>query len=115
MRHRLGNRDGAGQVAFGMSDTSIIPVLTVGQKTAGDLYGNIGKVTTREQASEYMEALCAWHAVTHGLSDGEAGIIQRHNVGYWSGYSDTETGARIRDLAADDACERLTLRVFGET
>lgn len=81
-----------------MTEESIIPNLTVGPKTIGECYANIGKVSTVEQAGEYLDALVTWSMATHGQTRDEAETMQQHNIGYWSGYYDEETGRRIRHL-----------------
>jgi len=65
--------------------------------TIGDMYGPAMDLKTHEEAVEYFERL-----VEYGMSQGQsrerAEEVQRSNLGYFTGYYDQETAARVFKL-----------------
>jgi hypothetical protein len=68
------------------------PCITTGQK-----YGPAMKLTDQAEASAYFER-CVAHNMSFGHSRQEAEQIERSNLGYWAGYYDHETRARVENL-----------------
>jgi hypothetical protein len=60
-------------------------------------YGPAMKVTDPAEAKEYFETLVNL-AMSEGQSREEAEKIQKANLGYWSGYYDQKTMARVQRL-----------------
>lgn len=66
----------------------------------GDKYGPAMLVTTPAFAAEYFEA-CVEHCMrVAGKTREQAEAIERENLGYWAGYYDDETRARVEHLFA---------------
>jgi hypothetical protein len=68
------------------------------EMTYGESYGPAMNVQTEEEAREYFGALVRRNVRLTGNSDEEATRIERINVGYWSGYYDSDTMARVHAL-----------------
>jgi hypothetical protein len=66
--------------------------------TVAEAYGPAMEVTTREEAQEYFEALVARCMRINHVSREQAERIERSNVGYFTGYCDSETAARCHAL-----------------
>jgi hypothetical protein len=66
--------------------------------TYGESYNPAMQVTTVEEARAYFAALVRRNIRVTGNSDAEAERVERINVGYWSGYFDEETRARVHAL-----------------
>ena len=62
--------------------------------THGEKYGPAMEITDAKEASEYFEA-CVRHCMGFGKSREEAERIERGNLGYWAGYYDSTTRARV--------------------
>ena len=68
-------------------------IITVGQK-----YGPAMAITDQAEADAYF-ALCVGHSMTyHRMTRAEAEALERTNLGYWAGYYDAETRARVEML-----------------
>lgn len=66
--------------------------------TCGDKYGPAMKITDQAEADAYFEE-CVKHAMnSFAWSREEAERIERINLGYWAGYYDSETRARVERL-----------------
>jgi hypothetical protein len=65
--------------------------------TIGDKYSPAMKITDQAEADEYFEA-CVDHMMRRGHSREEAERIERGNLGYYAGYYDHETRARVEQL-----------------
>ena len=66
--------------------------------TIGDKYGPAMAITEQEAADAYFEE-CVQHTLSFGEVDrAEAERIERVNFGYYAGYYDTETRARVERL-----------------
>ena len=63
----------------------------------GDKYGPAMEATTPEQAQAIFERLVG-HAMSWGKTRAEAEAIERTNLGYYAGYYDSETRARVERL-----------------
>lgn len=66
--------------------------VTVGQK-----YLPATQITSQEEADEYFEE-CVQHSISLGNSREQAVLIERSNIGYFSGYFDVEIQRRIERL-----------------
>lgn len=66
--------------------------------TYGEAYGPAMEVTTREEAQAYFEALVVRCMRINHVPREHAERIERSNVGYWTGYYDSETRARCHEL-----------------
>jgi len=76
--------------------------------TIGEKYGPAMKIINQQKADEYFEA-CVAHMMTHGHDKAEAERIERSNLGYYAGYYDSETMARVNRLF------KTTHPIFGDT
>ena len=65
--------------------------------TVGDLYRPAMKIQTKREARRYLRRLIAY-AMAHGQTAAEAERIQKSNLGYFAGYYDEETRARVERL-----------------
>jgi hypothetical protein len=65
--------------------------------TIRDKYEPGMTITDPAEAAEYFEA-CVAHTMRHGRSRHEAESIERQNLGYYAGYYDAETAARVLRL-----------------
>lgn len=66
--------------------------------TIGDKYRPAMEVQTKGEADAYWE-LCVSHTMKRfGKTREEAEIVERSNIGYFAGYYDSETSARVLDL-----------------
>lgn len=63
----------------------------------GDKYGPAMKMTSQEVANAYFKE-CVAHTMGFGKSREEAEDTERGNLGYYAGYYDSETRARIERL-----------------
>ena len=66
--------------------------------TIGECYHPAMRCETQEEADAWFEALVQRDMRYHGKSREEAESIQRHNIGYFSGYFDSERAARTMRL-----------------
>lgn len=55
------------------------------------------EITDQQTANSYFEQ-CVQHCMRHGRSRVEAKEIERQNLGYYAGYYDDETRARVERL-----------------
>lgn len=62
--------------------------------TIGEKYGPAMEITDQTEADEYFER-CVEHSMTFGHDRAKAEQIERSNLGYYAGYYDTETRARV--------------------
>ncbi len=74
--------------------------------TWGQLFDPAMKVTTQEEADEYLELLVQYYML-HEYNREEAESVARSNLGYWTGYYDAETAQRVFTLF------KCTHSVFG--
>lgn len=65
--------------------------------TAGEKYGPAMKMTDHAEADSHFEK-CVVHTMSFGHSREEAERIERQNLGYYAGYYDDETRARVERL-----------------
>jgi hypothetical protein len=66
--------------------------------TIGEKYGHAMKITTVAEATAYFEK-CVQHCMSRwDKSRDEAEQIERANIGYYAGYYDAETAARVLEL-----------------
>lgn len=65
--------------------------------TIGEKYDPAMSITEEQVAREYFE-LCVEHTMRFGKSRAEAEEIERTNLGYYAGYYDPETRARVERL-----------------
>jgi hypothetical protein len=66
--------------------------------TIGDKYDPAMKITAQEEADEYFEA-CVQHSMVNlNKTRDEAEQLERTNLGYYAGYYDSETRARVEKL-----------------
>ena len=65
--------------------------------TIGEKYQPAMKIEGQAEADEYFEA-CVVHQMRHGYSRQEAIDIEHRNLGYFAGYHDDETRARVERL-----------------
>lgn len=78
-----------------------IPTSLPENATYGDAYGPLEYIETREEAKQYFEVLVdsiLSHPNNKNMTRDEAEEITRSNIGYWSGYHDRKTAARILEL-----------------
>ena len=66
--------------------------------TYGEAYGPAMEVKTPEEAAAYFEALVVRSMRINKVSRAEAERVERSNVGYWTGYYDSETRVRCHEL-----------------
>lgn len=66
--------------------------------TYGELYNNIGDVTTREEAKAYLNVLVDYAMIHFNLTKEKALEMELHNIGYVSGYYDQDTHNKILEL-----------------
>lgn len=77
--------------------------------TIGEIYGPAMKITDQAEADRYFDA-CVQHCMKHGGHSRErAEAIERSNLGYFAGYYDSETMARVNRLF------RTTHPIFGNS
>ena len=65
--------------------------------TIGDKYGPAMTITEQSDADAYFE-MCVEHTMSFGRSRTEAESIERQNLGYYAGYYDDATRARVERL-----------------
>ena len=65
--------------------------------TYGEKYDPAMKVQTQEEAAAYFER-CVTHTMRFGKTRQEAESIERSNIGYFAGYYDSKTAARVYRL-----------------
>lgn len=65
--------------------------------TIGEKYDPAMDITDQKEADEYFEA-CVEHCMLFEKTREEAEIIEKHNLGYFSGYCDLETQKRVQEL-----------------
>lgn len=65
--------------------------------TIGDKYRPAMEITNEAEAHAYFEC-CVEHCMSHGSSREKAEEIERANLGYFAGYYDDETRARVERL-----------------
>ncbi len=65
--------------------------------TIGDKYGPAMKMTDEAAAAAYFEE-CVAHTMSFDRTREEAESIERQNLGYYAGYYDDETRARVERL-----------------
>lgn len=63
----------------------------------GDKYGPAMSITDQAKADAYFK-LCVDHTMTFGKTRPEAEEIERFNLGYYAGYYDNTTRARVERL-----------------
>lgn len=63
----------------------------------GEKYSPAMEVETIEEAQAYFEE-CVQHTMSFGKTREEAEGIERINIGYYAGYHDRETIARVQKL-----------------
>jgi hypothetical protein len=63
----------------------------------GDKYGPAMRITDQAEADAYFEQ-CVAHAMLFGKTRWEAERVERANLGYYAGYYDDETRARVERL-----------------
>lgn len=69
--------------------------------TIGEAYGPAMKITTVEDAQTYLKFLVADYLKGRPeLTHEQAEAIQKQNLGYYAGYYDNETRARVERLFA---------------
>ncbi len=74
-------------------DTAIPAKISISEK-----YGPAMELTEQVEADAYFEK-CVVHCVTHGgKTRAEAECIERSNLGYYAGYYDDKTRARVERL-----------------
>ena len=66
--------------------------------TIGELYGPAMKITDQAEADKYFEMLVSRQEKEFGNSRAKAEEIERQNLGYYAGYYDAETRARVETL-----------------
>jgi len=66
--------------------------------TYGEVLGPACEIQTQEDADKYLVAVLAYHQRVHGKTEQEARELFLENVGYFSGYYDNETMARVQRL-----------------
>lgn len=66
--------------------------------TYGEAYEAAMRITSECAAGEYFDALVERHVRLTGRSREEASCIERVNLGYYAGYFDRETRARVLRL-----------------
>ena len=77
------------------------------EATIGEMYGPAMKIIDQKEADEYFEA-CVAHNMLFGNNRAEAERIERINLGYFAGYYDSKTMARVNRLF------KTTHPIFGE-
>lgn len=77
-------------------NTAGVPVFTP-ETTIGDKYRPAMEIRDQAEADAYFEA-CVLHTMTFGRTREEAERIERCNLGYFAGYYDDETRARVERL-----------------
>ncbi len=65
--------------------------------TIGDKYGPAMEITDEDEAKIYFEA-CVEHMMERGNTREEAIKIEKSNIGYYAGYYDNKTAARVYQL-----------------
>lgn len=66
--------------------------------TFGEILDPAMKVETQEEAANYFERYVSY-LMRHYSQDRErAEHVAKSNIGYWAGYYDSETAARVYDL-----------------
>lgn len=65
--------------------------------TLGEKYGPAMKITDQAEADAYF-VVCVEDTMRFGKSRAEAEVIERANLGYYAGYHNTETRARVERL-----------------
>ena len=67
-------------------------------RTYGQKYDPIKDITTQTEADEYFENLVAENMSQNHNTRAEAVEIEKHNIGYWSGYYSEELQERVERL-----------------
>lgn len=65
--------------------------------TIGEKYGPAMKIASQAEADAYL-AECIEHTMAHGFSREKAEETEKANLGYYAGYFDHETRARVEKL-----------------
>jgi len=65
--------------------------------TNGEKYGPAMEITDQLKAGQYFEELVQ-HSMSFGNSREEAEAIEKQNLGYYAGYYDSQTRARVEIL-----------------
>lgn len=65
--------------------------------TIGEKYGPAMEITDQTAADAYFEK-CVAHCMGHGATREKAEEIERINLGYYAGYYNNETRARVERL-----------------
>jgi hypothetical protein len=65
--------------------------------TYGEKYGPLMALTEQADADAYF-AICVAHCMRFGKTREQAEAIERSNIGYYAGYYDHETRARVERL-----------------
>src|SRR4051812_40668487 len=68
-----------------------------GRISIGEKYDPAMKITDQAQADHYFEK-CVAHTMRFGKTREQAEAIERENLGYYAGYCDNETRARVERL-----------------
>lgn len=66
--------------------------------TIGDLYRPAMRITKQNEASEYLEMLVCRRMQLSGKTREDAMRCEKSNLGYFAGYYDAETMARVNQL-----------------
>lgn len=66
--------------------------------TIGDAYGPAMEMHTQEEATAYFEALVDRTERAFGKTREEAEALEKSNLGYYAGYYDSATRARVERL-----------------
>lgn len=62
-----------------------------------DKYGPAMEITTKDEADIYWE-LCVEHSMRRGLTREKSEDVERKSLGYFAGYYDSATAARVLEL-----------------
>lgn len=66
--------------------------------TIGDKYRRALGLMTEDEAREEFERLVQHQMASQGVSREEAERVERHNLGYYAGYYDTDVRERVEKL-----------------
>ena len=66
--------------------------------TIGEIYGPAMKITEKDQADEYFEAIVLRLMKTANKERSEAEDTARSNLGYYAGYYDNKTREQVKRL-----------------
>ena len=70
-------------------------IVIAAHATYGEVYGPAMNVQTEAEAKEYFDAIMKSLMEHHGKSEETAADIVKSNLGYWTGYCDSETARRV--------------------